>query len=329
MKRCHVLMLSVLVIVLTGAFASASGDPIGDWIGRAKIDAKAQAELAASWNEAASSAPVEKFDRFGRIAARLDKRIGYFAGLKPEEWPTIDHKQMEADLDSYPPVVRDNLRLWVARKLIHASLYDEAVTQLDEEKIDEDAVLDKMSLYFYRAASAYRKMDQAGTAKWVEKLNECEKNEGLTLSERYKVIARLMVEDLSGLDKESLDYIARQMEDITRRLDLGRSGKKVQDKEDEVIKALEKMIKNIEDQQQKDGGSNPKPENPREKEGGDLPKLNTEGEIDPKPMETNGNGWGNLPEKDRIKVLNDLERRFPGHYREVIEEYFRCIAKEK
>ena len=322
-------MLSVFVIVVTGAFVSASADPIDDWIGRAKIDAKVRAELAASWNEASSFAAAEKFDRFGQIAARLDNRISYFAGLKLEEWPTIDHKQMEADLDSYPPVVRDNLRLWVARKLIHASLYDEAATQLDEEKIDEDAVLDKMSLYFYRAASAYRKMDQANTAKWVEKLDECEKNEGLTLSKRYKVIARLMVDDLSGLDNESLDYIARQMEDIARRLDLGRSGKKVQDKEGEVIEALEKMIKNIENrQQQKNGGSDIEPKKPREEEGGG-PDLKKDGKVDRKPMDTNGKGWGDLPDKDRAKVLNDVGRRFPGHYREVIEEYFHRMAKEK
>ena len=40
-------------------------------------------------------------------------------------------------------------------------------------------------------------------------------------------------------------------------------------------------------------------------------------------------GWGNLPEKDREKALQDIGRDFPSHYREVIEEYFRRLAAEQ
>ena len=324
MKRFNILMLSFSLFLVTGSFATALGDPIGDWIGNAPIDAKVRSELVTSWNDVSSSTPLEQFERFGQLAALLDKRIGYFAGLKLEKWPAIDLKTVDADLGSYPPGVQDNLRLWVARKLVHASLFDEAALQLDEKKINDDAVFDKMSLYFYRAVSAYRQMDKANTAKWVKKLNEYEKSEGLSLPERYKVVARLMDEDLSGLKKDSLDYIARQMEDIERRLDMGRSDKDVQGREQKVIDALTLLIKKMEEQQQQGSSSTLQPTQAAKQTklmGGKGP-----GEVDPTNMRSDGTGWGNLPEKQRTKVMNDLGRRFPARYREIGEEYFRRMA---
>ena len=42
-----------------------------------------------------------------------------------------------------------------------------------------------------------------------------------------------------------------------------------------------------------------------------------------------GTGWGNLPDKDREKAMQEIGREFPSHYREVIEEYFRRLAAEE
>ncbi|MGD9126256.1 MAG: hypothetical protein PVH19_02660, partial [Planctomycetia bacterium] len=252
MKKYHILMLSCIAIFVMGSFVPALGDPMGDWLGRAKVDAKVRADLTNAWNDTASSTSLERLDQFGQIAAKADGRIRYFAGLKLEEWPNVDMTKVDADIDSYPAGMVDNLRLWFARQLALASLYDEAEVQLG--KINEDAVFDKMSLHFYRAVTAYRKMDKAATAKHVKALYDYEKENGQTLPERYKVVARLMAEDITGVKDGSLDHIARQMEDIERRLDLGRSGKKVQNKEDDVLKALDKIIEEIEKQQQKQKG---------------------------------------------------------------------------
>ena len=49
---------------------------------------------------------------------------------------------------------------------------------------------------------------------------------------------------------DSLDEIARMMDDIRRRLALARAGKVVRDEEDEVIAKLEKMIDEMEKQRQ-------------------------------------------------------------------------------
>ena len=39
-------------------------------------------------------------------------------------------------------------------------------------------------------------------------------------------------------------------------------------------------------------------------------------------------GWGDLPEKQRQEVLQQIGREFPAHYRDVIEQYFRRLAAE-
>ncbi|MGC4004359.1 MAG: hypothetical protein QM811_15090 [Pirellulales bacterium] len=54
---------------------------------------------------------------------------------------------------------------------------------------------------------------------------------------RYELVGRMMQMDLQVLKEDSLDHISRRMNDITRRLEFGRSGKKVQGEEKKVIAA--------------------------------------------------------------------------------------------
>jgi hypothetical protein len=150
------------------------------------------------------------------------------------------------------------------------------------------------------------------------------------LPARYQKLADLMRKDLTGLKDESLDHIARRMEDIRRRLAQGRSGERVQTIENGVIESLDKMIKKAEDQAQQSqsqsaGGSQ---QGGTPMEDSKIAELKAPGKVEPRRI-GNGSGWGNLPEKDREKALQDIGREFPSHYREVIEEYFRRLAAEE
>lgn len=303
---------------------SAAADPIAAWIARVPVDANLRAELAASWKDAESAAPTERLGRFARIAARLDNRVAQLDRLTLEEWPRADLSGFGQGSSNYPPAVMNHLRLWLARKLVHASLYDEADAQL--ALIEGDAVLDPASLHFYRAVGAYRALDKARTAKAVGQLFAYEATEGVKVPERYLTVARLMREDVASIEEESLDHIARQMEDIERRLALSRSGKKVQDVEDAVIQSLDKMIKKIEEQQKQCSGGDSiqstRPANDSNMMGGKGP-----GNVSRKNIGSK-DGWGNLPPKEREEAMQEVGRRFPAHYREVIEQYFRRMATE-
>jgi predicted Zn-dependent protease len=60
-----------------------------------------------------------------------------------------------------------------------------------------------------------------------------------------------MQHDLSMLKDGSLDDVSRRMEDVERRLELARAGKRVRRKEDEIVAMLDKLIEKIEKEQQK------------------------------------------------------------------------------
>jgi hypothetical protein len=181
---------------------------------------------------------------------------------------------------------------------------------------------------FYQAVGYQRTLARDRGLNAIARLLENEE----TLPKRFVSVARLMQADLEPLKDDSLDHIARRMDDVRRRLDLGRAGPKVREVEDGVIASLDKLIKKIEEQQQaaaaaaaQSGGgatpSAPLPDSmPVEQKG--------PGEVAKKPI-GNSSGWGNLPAKDRQEALQQIGNDFPAHYRDMIEQYFRKLASER
>jgi hypothetical protein len=121
------------------------------------------------------------------------------------------------------------------------------------------------------------------------------------------------------------------MQDVERRLGHGRANQRVRDVEDEVITMLDKLIEEEEKKQQQQSGasgaaggsqsSRPAPDSMPL--GGKGPGQVTKRNIGDTA------GWGELPPKQREEAMQEIGRDFPAHYREVIEEYFREIAKQR
>jgi hypothetical protein len=120
------------------------------------------------------------------------------------------------------------------------------------------------------------------------------------------------------------------MDDIRRRLALGRTGERVQGVENGVVESLDKLIKKVEDQMQQSqsAGAAGGQQSGTPMQDSRLAELKAPGKVEPRDV-GHGAGWGNLPEKDREKALQEIGREFPSHYREVIEEYFRRLAAEE
>jgi hypothetical protein len=222
-----------------------------------------------------------------------------------------------------PPLVAKNLRLYYARWLAQQSLFDEALEQL--AGLEPGNVIDPASLLFCRALAHYRLADREPGLKAAERLlansQQCPR--------RYKALGEMMREDLKRLEDETLDHISRRMDDIRRRLALGRGGPKVRKIEDGVVASLDKLIKEIEDRLQEQsgaaGGSSIRPDKPAGESrpmGGKGPGEVVQRNVGAK------SGWGNLPPKEREEAMQQVGREFPAHYREVIEQYFRRLAAE-
>jgi len=218
-----------------------------------------------------------------------------------------------------------NLQLFYGRWLAQQLLFDEAREQLQPVRPQE--VIDPPTLLFYQAVVAHALLDRDQGLDAIRLLLSRSQES----PKRYVALAQLMQTDLEALKEDTLDHIARRMDDIHRRLDLGRAGPKVQQVENGVIESLDKLIKKLEDQQQQQqqaasaaaGGSqsNTPAQDSRPMEGkgpGDVVKRNI----------GNKSGWGNLPPKEREEAIQQVSRDFPPHYREIIEQYFRKLATE-
>ena len=241
-----------------------------------------------------------------------------------ESWDKWANSPLLAD-EKTPPIVRQNLRLYAGRQLAQRSLYDESLELL--VGLTPNQVVDPASLLFYRSVSHHRLLEKDKCLPELAQLMENEKE----IPRRYQTLAKLMDADLRPLKPDSLDEIARLMDDVQRRLDLGRAGKKVRQEEDDVIAKLDKMIEELEEQlkqqQQQAGaaGGSASPSSPRADStpGG----VKGPGNVDPKDLGRRAD-WGDLPPKERQEVLQQIGKDLPAHYRETIEEYFRKLARD-
>ena len=227
---------------------------------------------------------------------------------------------------SIPAWLRADLQLICCRYMVHHGLYDEALQRL--LPLAQEPTSDPATWLFCTGVCQHHLMQRTACLETLEKLLERETE----LPSRYAITARLMQADIKPYKEDSLDEIARLMNDVERRLTLGRAGKTVQDKEQAIVDKLDKMIDKLEQQQQqqqqqqKNAGKAPKPnQGGQPKEDSQLADQKGPGEVDQKDI-GNGSGWGNLPPAQRQEALQNITKDLPSHFREVIEAYFKRLA---
>jgi len=222
-----------------------------------------------------------------------------------------------------PPMGRDNLRLYYAHWLLQQTCYDEVLEEL--EGIAPEQVADPATLFFCRMVAYHQLVRPEESRVALARLLEQEE----ILPARYLQLARLIGRDLAGLEDESLDHISRRMNDVRRRLELGRAGDQVRMAERGVLQSLDKLIKKIEQQQQQAaaaavGGS---AQSTRPMKDSHPAGLKAPGRVDSRDI-GHQTGWGDLSPKQRQQAMQQIGREFPAYYREMIEQYFRELASE-
>lgn len=293
------------------------------WLKSQKIDDAKLKTTNTLWSPDAHS--LDLTERLVRTMALGDPRVASlvdYCGL-----PHAGRRLPDVtwfDDETLPTLVRFNARLFYGQWLAQQRLYDEAAEQL--KMLNPDVVADPSVLLFYQSVVHHRLLDKEAGLRSVDRLLQ----DVADVPQRFRAVAALMKVDLQQLDEKTLDHIARRMEDIRRRLDLGRAGEKVVKVEDGVIESLDKLIEEMEKQQQQQGGGGGssgamRPNAPMQQSqaaGGKGP-----GETDKKRI-GNSAGWGDLPPKQREEAMQQIGKDFPAHYRDVIEQYFRKLASE-
>jgi hypothetical protein len=286
-----------------------------------------QAAVREAWKSSGEGLEADSLDRLANSLAKADGRVAElvaYCSRSNVSGPLPEFAWL-ADSET-PTLVRHNMRLFFGRWLVQHNYFDEALSWTDGLTADDVVAPD--SLLFYRAIAHHRLVQPNEADRALAQLVQREES----LPVRYQKLASLMRQDLAGLENESLDHIARRMDDIRRRLVLGRSGQQVQEVENGVIESLDKLIKNLEDQMQQrqsqSAGSAGGQPSGTPMQDSQIAELKGPGKVEPRDV-GRGAGWGNLPDKDREKALQEVGREFPSHYREVIEEYFRRLAAEE
>jgi hypothetical protein len=294
-----------------------------DYFRSTDVPALRQAAVRKEWQSA--DADADLLDRLAACLAKSDDRVAklmeFCSGVStPGALPEF---AWLAESDT-PLLIRHNMRLYLARWLVQQGYYDDAIAWT--EGLSTEDVVSPEALLFYRAIAYHRLVEPDKADAALTQLLQREDD----LPVRYQKLADLMKHDLTGLQDESLDHIARRMDDIRRRLAQGRSGDKVQKIENGVIESLDKLIKKAEEQAQQAQSMSPAggQQSGTPMEDSQIAELKGPGKVDPRDI-GRGAGWGNLPEKDREKALQEIGREFPSHYREVIEEYFLRLAAEE
>jgi hypothetical protein len=308
------------------AYDSVRADVL-KWLKEASVGDDAVEKIRDLWPDAA---PVEATaatlldrvaDSFALASADANELVRRCS--RPYESPATPFPELLAD-SAYPAFLRNNLRLYYARWLAQYRLYDEVLEQVADLRPAD--VVDPAALLFYQMA-AYHQLVRPDEARAA--LASLLQHED-ALPRRYQQVAQLVQHDLSGLEDESLDHIARRMHDIRRRLDYGRAGAKVQAVEKSVLDSLDKKIEDLEKKQQQSqspsaAGGSAKSLNPMQDSR--IAELKAPMQVDRRDI-GHQSGWGDLPPKEREQALQQIGREFPAHYRELIENYFRELANE-
>ncbi len=282
----------------------------------------AQAKVEAIWIRPAGDQAVDLLELAALSAAAMDEptrsaisaceRAPNLAKLESPQWAGL------------PDELADNVRLFYARWLVQNNLYDEALVHL--KPIQLERVVDPSALLFYRAVVAHRLLNKS---ECVASTNLLLENAG-KIPRRYEQLARMMTADIEPLKVDSPDEIARLMNDVERRLELGRAGERVRKREEEIVKKLDKLIEQIEKEMEKKKQQQQQPSsgNPSKPLDDSSPiSQKGAGDVESKEQE-NRKRWGDLPPEERRSTLQQISRELGARYREVIEEYFRKIAQD-
>ncbi len=243
---------------------------------------------------------------------------------QPHTSPTVLVPEFDFDNVTESSFVANHAALYYGRWLAQHQFYDEALDRLEQVALDE--VLDPAALLFYRGLMEHQLLKKEQCLTTVRQLLENKDS----IARRYAVVGQLMIADIEPMKADSLDEVARLMNDVGRRTGLNRSGKRVRDQEKEVIEKLDKLIEDLENEQQqqkqqaasRSGHGPTKPLKTSQIAGG------ASGEVKKKRMDEGGQ-WGDLPPAERAAALAEMSKDMPPHYRAVIEEYFRRLADQK
>lgn len=192
---------------------------------------------------------------------------------------------------------------------------------------------------YLRATNAFLLNDKPTAAKWLGHLQDWSTS---TTPSRYIALGHVMRETLKDWRPNDLGEVGREMRMVENRLQLARGGPQTQRLQTDIVGKLDKIIKDMEDQQNGGGGEGqPEGRQQAKKDGKDrgqgdpsnpmkdseVGDARGEGKVNQRELKRLAENWGTLPPKEREKAMQTMTKDLPPRYRQIIEDYFKRLGK--
>jgi len=265
----------------------------------------------------------------------LDMLVESFAAVDPATTRLLDESYSTGPMDAVvfdgireAPVFRNQVQQFRARWLVQHRFYDEALPALTE--LTPETVVDPAGLLFYRAIC------QSQLSKRREALDSLSLllNNTSDVPQRFGVVAQMLQKELASQKDDGMNKVTQLMQDVERRLDLGRSGQQTHDQEQAVIAARDQLLQDMEDQKKKQnsgGGGGDGSQQQQSTQGAGqsaIRKGSSTGEADSKELSKNGE-WGSVDQKTEAKARELILKTFPSNFLDQIGRYTRKMAEQE
>jgi hypothetical protein len=142
--------------------------------------------------------------------------------------------------------------------------------------------------------------------------------------ERYRVSAAQLVAELEG-KINPLHDIADTMGGVERRIRKTDTGADTQQRQEDVIARLQKIIEEVEEQEkQGGGGGGGNPTSPRQ-QSNLTPGATQVGNLN--RVKNVGDRWNVLKDRERKAIEGEAEVKLSGRYRKLVEDYYRKLNR--
>jgi len=131
------------------------------------------------------------------------------------------------------------------------------------------------------------------------------------------------------MQEDPLGDVALDMQVVVTRLSRQSTDKPTQDVQGEVLTKLDALIKELEQRQRQNGSENSGAGRARRPRKDSVIAQGPGGIGDLHAARQEGKKWGNLPPKERERILQSLTEGFPPHYQDILERYYKRLAEEK
>lgn len=135
-------------------------------------------------------------------------------------------------------------------------------------------------------------------------------------------------EETDDVAIDPLTDIALDMEAVVADLSVQETGDTTQETQAIIVKKLDALIEQLERELEAGAGagSGANPQRPLQ----DSMIIGGPGGIgDLRTPRDLGKNWGELPAKERERILQSLTEGFPPHYQKILEHYYRRLAAEQ